>query len=143
MTGNDRSAQVKYYHKNRERLDSESRLWRENNKERMRLYAQKYRLANPDRVRQQNRNTIYKKYGITEQYYINLLEKQKGVCAICNKEETTKHRSGTIKKLSVDHCHKTGKVRGLLCQGCNHALGNYEKIKLGAEKYLNKCKGDI
>lgn len=49
--------------------------------------------------------------------YSVLFEKQKGLCAICG--EPPKH-----KRLGVDHCHKTGKVRGLLCSPCNLMLGN-------------------
>jgi len=49
-------------------------------------------------------------YGITHQDYQDMLEAQDGVCAICGQEEQVKERG-----LSVDHCHTTGKVRGLLC----------------------------
>lgn len=62
-----------------------------------------------------------------------LLDDQKGVCAICGK----KHK----KRLSVDHDHKTGKVRGLLCAKCNLALGyfydNINNLK-SAIRYLQK-----
>lgn len=56
--------------------------------------------------------------------YNDLLENQKGVCAICRRNETRKHPiTGTIWDLAVDHCHKTNKVRGLLCNVCNRGLG--------------------
>jgi len=44
---------------------------------------------------------------------------QGGVCAICGKPEAT----ARTKRLCVDHCHETGKVRGLLCSHCNRAIG--------------------
>jgi hypothetical protein len=47
-----------------------------------------------------------------------MFEKQKGLCAICGKEG-----DGRWKKLCVDHCHSTGKVRELLCRNCNMVLG--------------------
>ena len=59
-----------------------------------------------------------------KQNYDNLLIQQNYKCKICKKTETAiDHRYGTLKSLSVDHCHKTGKVRGLLCTKCNYILG--------------------
>jgi hypothetical protein len=49
---------------------------------------------------------------------------QNGLCASCGNPETKiDHRSGTIKELAVDHDHATGKIRALLCNSCNVALG--------------------
>lgn len=62
--------------------------------------------------------------------YEELLQKQNGLCAICNKTNTTT-RNGKIKRYAIDHCHKSGKVRGLLCGFCNSALGYFkDKIEL-------------
>jgi hypothetical protein len=61
-------------------------------------------------------------YGLTVERYLDLLESQNGVCAICARPETAK-RGGQTKTLAVDHDHKTGLVRGLLCQSCNTAIG--------------------
>jgi len=60
---------------------------------------------------------LVKRYGVTKEDYYKLLEEQNNVCAICHKADI----SG--RKLSVDHCHSTGEVRGLLCSKCNTALG--------------------
>lgn len=58
--------------------------------------------------------------------YTRLLHKQNNVCAICKGIEKHKHAlSGNVRKLCVDHCHKTGIVRGLLCSECNRSLGAY------------------
>lgn len=60
------------------------------------------------------------------QTYFDLLENQNNVCKICNKPETFKNYcSQRVRKLAVDHCHKTGKVRGLLCNKCNKAIGQF------------------
>lgn len=72
-----------------------------------------------------NRNNHYKRnYGITLDQYNSMFEAQEGKCAICKKVETLiDHRSKKVKNLAVDHCHKTGKVRELLCCNCNKAFG--------------------
>jgi hypothetical protein len=54
--------------------------------------------------------------------YHGVMEAQNGVCAICRKPESTL-RSGVLLMLAVDHDHKTGQVRGLLCNNCNRAEG--------------------
>jgi hypothetical protein len=74
---------------------------------------------------------IKQRYGLERHEYESLLKKQGGLCAICGGENNGKH-------LVVDHDHKTGKVRGLLCGGCNHALGFIEKRgwKEAATEYL-------
>lgn len=71
--------------------------------------------------------TLKLKYGIDLDTYNIMWEHQKGVCAICDQRETKKDRFGNIQVLSVDHCHSTGKVRGLLCHRCNHALGLFKE----------------
>ena len=66
------------------------------------------------------------KYGMTVQDYDALMEKQGGVCAICKNPETSRHsKSKEVQRLAVDHCHESGKIRGLLCQACNTALGKF------------------
>lgn len=62
-----------------------------------------------------------KKWGITLNQYNSLLNSQNFSCAICNK-----HESESYKKLAVDHDHETGKIRGILCENCNMALGNFK-----------------
>lgn len=56
------------------------------------------------------------KFGIAPEDYYRMYEEQGGVCAICSKAEPER-------RLAVDHCHRTGKVRGLLCRKCNMAVG--------------------
>lgn len=65
-----------------------------------------------------------RKYGINYADYAALLEAQKGVCACCGRPET-KMQFGSIRMLSVDHDHETGKVRGLLCGNCNNGIGYF------------------
>lgn len=63
-------------------------------------------------------------HGMTVQQYNTMLANQNGVCAICKKPESViSPHTQVLKKLAVDHCHKTGKIRGLLCDKCNRMLG--------------------
>jgi hypothetical protein len=65
------------------------------------------------------------KYGITVADYDRMLEEQDGGCAICGTRVpcVRRHKNIETEKFFVDHCHVTGKVRGLLCNACNRALG--------------------
>ena len=78
------------------------------------------------------------RYGIDLTQYEKLLEEQKGKCKICG---TTKPGRKGIKRFSIDHCHKTNKIRGLLCMPCNTAIGLLKEdpnLFDAAKQYL-KC----
>jgi len=62
-------------------------------------------------------------YGITERQLADMKEAQDHRCYICNSEGFLIGKNGHTEKLAVDHCHKSGKVRKLLCHNCNRALG--------------------
>jgi recombination endonuclease VII len=112
----------------------ESRLaadkkWRENNPEKRQEVCKKYYSENKERHKAcvlDCRRRDYAKnpakylvkhrewrYGITEEQYSELLKFQGGGCALC----------GRTKRLHIDHCHESSKVRGILCMHCNTALG--------------------
>lgn len=79
-----------------------------------------------------------RKYGITLQEYAQRIVDQNGVCAICKQPETHM-RNGKLKALAVDHDHKTGAVRGLLCSDCNTGIGKLKddpEIMKSAIRYL-------
>jgi hypothetical protein len=79
---------------------------------------------NPDKGRLNKwRSDLKIKYGMTEEQWWEIFDKQGGKCAICGEQETSKHSSGTVFRMSVDHCHTTGKIRGILCNNCNRAIG--------------------
>lgn len=72
-----------------------------------------------------DKNLKYR-FGITLEQYTSMLEKQNNCCDICKR-----HKSKFKRSLAVDHCHKTGKIRGLLCSKCNGNIGKvYESIEL-------------
>lgn len=103
-----------------------------------RKYEKRKRQENPNYCRE--RKLKFNKYTTVEEYN-KLLDEQQGCCAICGKEETTVSRWGTLAHLSIDHNHKTGKIRGLLCMRCNHLLGHSRdniNILFKAIQYLRK-----
>lgn len=90
---------------------------------------EKYKEVNKSKLRN---FTLKRKYGITLEVYQILFEQQNGVCAICKRSEERR-------TLAVDHNHKTGKVRGLLCGSCNRALGLFNddpEILATAREYV-------
>jgi hypothetical protein len=88
-------------------------------------YAREWRRANPEKSRS---NDLKKDFGITLADYNVILESQGYVCAICGKQEVTRHNNtDRVRNLAVDHSHSTGKVRGLLCTACNQGLGNFKE----------------
>lgn len=92
-------------------------------------------IKNPIKKRNYN---LKHKFGITLEQYNNLFNGQNGCCAICKE-----HQTNLKKSLSVDHCHVTNQIRGLLCQPCNIAIGHFkDNINncLAAANYLNNVK---
>jgi len=123
--------------------------WFEENREQKLAYMKQYREKNKEKIQQQNRDwkranpiasrkQTLKVYGLTVDGYNKMFSKQKGCCAIC-----LKHQTDLKETLHVDHCHETGKIRGLLCFRCNSMLGkcgdNTEILKSAIE-YL---KGEL
>ena len=82
-------------------------------------------------------------YGITVEDYERMVEAQGGVCAICGKSSQEANPGHWKERLAVDHCHETGKVRGLLCNNCNAGIGHLgsESVALAAAAYLRLHSG--
>lgn len=86
---------------------------------RRRVYQREYMAMHRERYRINTwKRNLAKKYGISHEGYNRLFDLQLGKCAICGV-----HQSDQKKTMAVDHCHKTMKVRGLLCSHCNRILG--------------------
>jgi hypothetical protein len=158
----------RYYQRHREELLRYAKNYRDTHKESIALKRKEYyinvRLKNPDKERayhkkynlkhkqeQQKKRKIYKelhkeeiKIGKLQHYYklskeeatLLYYKKLNGICDICGNPETSKYFL-----LSVDHNHKTGKVRGLLCSNCNNGLGRFKEniiILQNAIEYLKR-----
>lgn len=99
------------------------RRWRERNPNKKREDYLKVRFSK-NYIKTGRKLWLKKKFGLTLEQYNEMLEDQKGLCASCDKSEMQiNKKSGLVKMLSVDHDHKTGKIRQLLCNRCNIALG--------------------
>lgn len=85
-------------------------------------YELAYRHQNPFVKKDRD---LRKDFGIGVVDFNRMLAEQDGVCAACGRPEKEK-RSGKVRHLAVDHCHKTGAIRGLLCGNCNRGIGKFE-----------------
>lgn len=97
-----------------------------------------WRERNPDKVKDMD---LRKHFGITLEQYRQMSNAQNHKCAICDGYETSVDAKGAERFMAVDHCHKTGKIRALLCAACNKSLGGFKDspdlLKKAAE-YIEK-----
>lgn|SRR3990167_3683409 len=114
-----------------------TKTWQRQNPEKKAAIYKAWCKANPERVNVLSLRAQRKaNYGITEAQYQALIISQNNCCLIC------KLPAGD-KTLHIDHCHATGKIRGLLCNHCNTGLGRFkDNIELlkAAIKYLKASK---
>jgi hypothetical protein len=114
----------------RERRRLHQARWREKNRAHYNAWARENHRKNREKILKRTYGYYVKhKYGLTAADYVALSRGQGDCCAIC-KAKPMKRR------LHIDHCHTTGKVRGLLCAGCNTKLGWYEVHHAAADHYL-------
>lgn len=119
MTNQALEAQKTYYQRHKEKIKEKKRLFQLENPDKRYLANKKYQEQNKEKIRfWLKKSRLKRMYGITIEDYDCIFNKQQGKCACCGilNENLTK-------ELSVDHCHETGKIRGLLCHNCNTALG--------------------
>lgn len=111
-----------WYSRNAKQSTARAIKWNKDNQEKYRAYK------------------LWYQYRLTEHQYEAMLLSQGGVCAICFQPETTQCRGKAV-KMAVDHCHKTGKVRQLLCRRCNQGLGGFRddpSLMVKAAAYIEK-----
>jgi hypothetical protein len=101
---------------NKEYAKQAKKEWDAENKDRRKEYDKNFKTKNPDYFKNKHLESTY---GIPIEEYDRMLHNQRGRCAVCGKHAEETHR----KRLFVDHSHATGKIRALLCQQCNTALG--------------------
>ncbi len=130
--------------KQRERYERYGReyaaAWAKANSEKAARSRRKWRSENQERARELH---LLARFGLTADAYDALFAKQHGRCAICGREEwRIDKRTSRPRALAVDHCHETGRVRGLLCFSCNIAIGFLEDSPALAESASRYLRGD-
>lgn len=133
-----RNTQKKWENTNREKRLERRRERRIINKDKIKQQYKEWYKRNIDRFNSEEHKAIHItnylrcKLGITIDDKRTMYTSQEGKCAICHKEIS-------FKKIVVDHCHKTGIVRGLLCRACNTLLGLIKegKLLLSVKQYLD------
>jgi hypothetical protein len=116
--------------------NGDAKEWVKKNREKVNESNRKrYNSLSSEEKKKRNRKQQISLYGLTVEQYDAMLIEQNYVCAICNKSE----KSSTKGVLFIDHDHKTGKVRGLLCDTCNRGLGYFydnKSLLRNAVEYL-------
>lgn len=108
-----------------------------NPKEYMRVAMARWRKRNPERAKEIYRKGDLKRmYGLSVEDFDLLLASQGGVCAICQNPECRR-------RLSVDHDHLSGKIRGLLCDNCNNGLGRFQDSPDRLERAAKYLRGAL
>lgn len=119
----------------RAKLNEAAKEYYNENKDVINRKSRENRIANRTKVLEYEYNyQLNRKYGIDLTEYNNMLIAQSNKCAICSV-------SYDEERLAVDHCHDSGKIRGLLCMKCNTALGSFKDsidILQNAINYLKK-----
>lgn len=114
------------------------KLYYQNNKIKIKRLVKRWKKENPEKSLSYQRNCAYKKkYNIDSEFYKKMKAKQNHRCLICGEY----HPDDNDYSLHVDHCHETGKIRGLLCAKCNQGIGclkHSEVVLKNAIKYLKK-----
>lgn len=101
-------------------------------------YASDWRNSHPEAIARNAMLARLRSFGITQEEYEALREEQQGRCAICLNAP-----SGRFTALAVDHNHETGRIRGLLCNNCNRALGLLGDTLDNVARAANYLKEDI
>lgn len=136
-----RQANKRFIAAHPKRVAAAKAAWYQRNRKKELRRVAKWRLGNPEG---EFNAYLMRKYGISRGQYDVMLKEQGGVCKICQSPPTGKTKKGLATRLDVDHDHKTGVVRGLLCHPCNTALGLVQdrvEVLRAAILYLERDRG--
>ena len=141
--------------RNKQILKAKLAEWKEKNKDHLKEYNRK-RMADP-KVRARKKETtkkwieanrehitrqtreykFNKKYGINVDRYLLMIKQQGNICVCCEKKFESVFKEAGKRSPCIDHCHKSGEIRQLLCSNCNTALGLVKESKKTLNNMLN------
>ena len=141
----DRERQREYYQQNKEKVQKRVAKYRAANPEKAkaiekqfrmsetrRSWYAEYRTKNKEKLKAYRRSYHLKiKYGITSKQYDQMLIDQNACCALCGVSLSNE------KKICIDHCHQTNKVRGLIHHNCNILLGHANESIIHLQQAIN------
>lgn len=142
MPYKDKAKQAEYWrgYQRRPKRVAYKKEWDAKNRGRMAELQRQRKARDPEKYRVYFRNNyLQKTYGITSDQYEQMFEQVGGKCEICSGPPDIKMHG--ITRLAIDHDHKTGAVRGLLCNNCNVGIGligDTEEHLLAAIEYLRR-----
>jgi hypothetical protein len=134
----EKKARREWYAKAPENCKAAARKWSKENPERRNATKRNWNRNNKEKVAAHHRKTAY---GISEIDFKNLFDTQGGKCAICDFQFPSIMTGDRTKSPHLDHCHSSGKIRGLLCISCNTVLGrsgDSVEVLQKAIQYLQK-----
>jgi hypothetical protein len=126
----------KYYLENRTHILKAVKKWATNNKEKHNINSKNSYNRSPEVYKKIRVKRLKVKYNLTLEQYNKMLKDQDMKCAICHVDQ-----SELVRSLAVDHDHKTGRVRGLLCINCNTLIAMADdsiRILDSYKEYINK-----
>lgn len=135
----NRNARKKYWI-NPDESRKKLREWHHENRDKKSKSFKNWAVKNKQKLRDKR---LSRTYGISNETYVEMFGSQLGLCAICGQEQQGVTKDGNTRFLCVDHCHKTGAIRQLLCVKCNTGIGQFNDdpdLLKSAMAYLRRHK---
>jgi hypothetical protein len=129
LTAEEKEKRRQYYQQNKQKFIDKAKAWKAANPEKAKESSRKSteKSRSLESKKSKKHRHLKNKYGISLEQYQQMYNQQLGSCLICKTPLLFQNLEGEHSKTAnVDHCHTTGKVRGLLCNSCNRGLGFFQ-----------------
>jgi hypothetical protein len=107
----------------RARSAAAHKRWHSQNKEYANAYRRRWAAENPEKAEAQRQRKRLRRYGLTIEQYDDIVCRQNNRCGVCR----CSLAEIESKRIHIDHCHVTGRVRGVLCEQCNLGIGKFKE----------------
>lgn len=108
-----------WYKANKAKVAAQRRADYQANRDEKLAFGREYYKLNKKKVAERSREKVARRYGLDRVLYDELISSSGFRCNVCQTDKP----GGPNHKFNIDHCHQTGKIRGVLCTGCNTAIG--------------------